>query len=120
MAGDERNLLKLLESELRFIELGGFDYSTDASLLKQSIFRESLVCRNYPSVHTRSCQNCHLLDFVSVEHQLEDFPCHFIRLDDGGETIAGLRPVITQRRLIHMVKGWLRWKIDQLKLESAS
>lgn len=118
MAGDNRNLLNLLESELRFVELGGYDSSSNSGWVVTSPFRDSLTCPNFGrEVSRRSCHNCHLLAFVLAEHLLETTPCHFIPLGDRGETIAELRPVTAHKRLIHMVKVWLRWKINQLRLE---
>jgi hypothetical protein len=119
MAGDRRNILQLLDSELRFIELGGYDRSRHAAWYPKSIFRDSLTCINFGrSRGPQGCRNCHLLEFVSLEHRAEQTPCHFIRLNEAGDTIAALPKVTSNDTwLKHAVKHWLRWKIGQLKLE---
>lgn len=118
MAGDERDVLKLLESELRFIELGGYNRSSRGGWYPKSIFRDSLTCINFGFPDgTHSCNGCHLLEFVCLEHRSEEVPCHFIDLSSAGETIAGLRAATSDARLKHVVKHWLRWKISQLRLE---
>jgi len=119
MAGDRRNVLQMLDSELRFIELGGYDRSRRDAWYPKSIFRDSLTCISFGRPRgTRCCRNCHLLEFVSLEHRSEEIPCHFIRLNEAGDTIAALRPVTSNDTwLKHEVKRWLRWKIGQLKLE---
>jgi hypothetical protein len=119
MAGDRRNVLRMLESELRFIELGGYDRSLLKAWYPKSIFRDSLTCTNFGRPRgNQSCKNCHLLEFVSLEHRSDETPCHFIRLNQAGDTIAALRPVTNHdTRLKREVKHWLRWKIRQLKLE---
>ena len=115
MANDGRDLINLLEAELRFIELGGYDPSRPNAWYPKSIFRDSLTCINFGSPYrSRTCRDCHLFEFVESEHRSEDTPCHFIPLTDRGETIAGLERVTSVTRLKHEVKNWLRWKIQQL------
>jgi len=47
MAKDDRAILKLLQDELAFIELGGYGRSVRTPWLPKSAFQDSLTCINY-------------------------------------------------------------------------
>jgi hypothetical protein len=54
-------------------------------------FRNSLTCINYGDPdRAHPCKECHLIDFVPNEHHSEEIPCHFIALNEAGETIEDL------------------------------
>jgi hypothetical protein len=118
MAGDGRDLVRLLKDELRFVELGGYDPSQRGVGQPRSIFRDSLTCINFGfETRRRPCRNCHLFRFVDLDHRTEKTPCHFISLTEAGETIAALQSANRTSRLKTVVKRWLRWKISELELE---
>jgi len=120
MAGDGRNLTCLLKDELRFIELGGYDWSKREAWYPKSIFQDSLTCPNFGlETRSHSCKDCHLFNFVELEHRSKDVPCHFIALTDSGETIADLQSANSVIRLKRELKRWLRWEIYQIELENA-
>jgi predicted Ser/Thr protein kinase len=58
-----------------------------------------------------------LLNFVSPEHRSEEVPCHFIPLNETGETIETLEPEDNQAKLERDVAGWLRVRIRQIEEE---
>jgi|ERR1041385_5211479 hypothetical protein len=120
MATDDRDILELLKQELSFIEEGGYGRSVRAPWLPKSIFQDSLSCRNYGYPYrAHPCSECHLLDFVGQEDRSQTVPCHFIPLNETGNTIEELEmngnEVITQG----IVKSWLRGKINQLESEQS-
>ena len=116
MAKDERDLLELLKAELAFIEQGGYGRSVRTPWLPKSAFQDSLTCINYGYPYrTHPCNECHLLDFVDDQHQLEPVPCHFIPLNDAGETIEDLEAQDNQARLEATLKQWMRTKIKQIE-----
>ena len=119
MAGDGRDLIRLLKDELRFVELGGYESSKRGDWHPRLIFRDSLTCLN-SGLETRrhACSDCHLFYFVGFEHRSKEVPCHFISLTETGETIADLEAANRVSHLISELKGWLRWKIRQLEMES--
>jgi len=120
MAKDDRDMLELLKQELSFIEEGGYGRSVRTPWLPKSIFQDSLSCLNYGYPYrAHSCSECHLLDFVRQEDRAQPVPCHFIPLNEAGNTIEALElngnEVMTQGA----VKSWLKGKINQLEAEQS-
>lgn len=116
MAKDDRDLLELLKEELDFIEMGGYGRSVRTPWLPKSIFQDSLSCLNYGYPYrAHPCNECHLIDFVAPEHRTEMVPCHFIPLDEAGDTIEDLDSEENQNRTERLLKEWLRNRIQQLE-----
>lgn len=121
MAHDDRDILEVLEQELDFVEKGGYGRSVRTPWLEKSVFQDSISCLNYGYPYrAHPCNECGLLDFVPPEHQTEMIPCHFITLNDSGETIEDLEAIGSQSTLQEKVKGWLRGKISAIKEERAN
>jgi hypothetical protein len=118
MVKDERDILEILYDELDFIEKGGYGRSVRTPWLPKSAFQESLTCINYADPnHTHPCDECHLIDFVSPEHQREEVPCHFIPLNETGETLEALELEDNQAKRERAVKDWLRARIRKIEEE---
>ena len=118
MAKDERDILEILYDELDFIEKGGYGRSVRTPWQPKSAFQESLSCINYADPnHTHSCDECHLIDFVSPGHRREEVPCHFIPLNESGETLEALELEDNQAKLERAVKDWLRARIRKIEDE---
>ncbi len=121
MARDDRDILELLKEELDFIEKGGYGRSVRTPWLPKSTFQDSLTCINYGYPYrAHPCNECHLLDFVSPEHHGAEVPCHFIRLNEAGETIEGLEAEENQAKLERKIRDWLRARIKGIEEERAS
>jgi hypothetical protein len=118
MAKDERDILEVLYDELDFIEKGGYGRSVRTPWQPKSAFQESLTCINYADPErTRPCGECHLIDFVSQEHQHKEVPCHFIPLNERGETVEALELEEDQAKLEQAVKDWLYARIRKIEEE---
>jgi len=116
MTNDDRNILELLKDELNFIEKGGYGRSVHIPWMRKSTFQDSLTCINYGYPHRiHPCNECHLLDFVSPEHQSTEIPCHYIPLNEAGETIYDLEADANDARLARKVSDWLRARIEELE-----
>ena len=116
MANDERDILELLKEEFDFIEKGGYGRSVRTPWQAKSPFQDSLTCINYGYPYrAHPCSECHLIDFVSPEHRLEDIPCHHIPLDEAGETIEDLEAGDNEAKLEHKVRDWLRARIKEIE-----
>jgi hypothetical protein len=61
-----------------------------------------------------------LLDFVAPDRQAEEVPCHFITLNDAGETIEDLEQRNEQARIEMLLKKWLQARIGELEAQKAS
>lgn len=120
MPKDDRPILQLLKDELALIEQGGYGRSVRTPWLPKSAFQDSLTCINYSDpARTHPCSECRLIDFVANEHQSEAVPCHFIALNEAGETIEDLEAQDNQAKLETTLKQWMRFKIKQIEDEQA-
>ena len=118
MAKDERDILEVLKEELDFVEKGGYGRSVRTPWHSKSVFQDSLTCLNYGYPYrAHPCNECHLLDFVSPEHQAKAVPCHFISLNADGQTIQDLELEDNQAKLEREVSGWLRNRIKEIEEE---
>ena len=120
MVKDERDILEILKGELSFIEQGGYGRSVRTPWQPKSAFQDSLTCINYADpTHTHPCNECHLIDFVTSEHQGEVIPCHFIPLNETGETVEDLELEDNEAKLERRVKDWLKARIRKIEEERA-
>jgi hypothetical protein len=116
MANDDRDMLEVLKEELDFIDKGGYGRSVRTPWKPKSAFQDSLTCLNYGYPYrAHPCNECHLLDFVSPEHQGAEVPCHFIPLNAAGETIEDLEDGDNEAKLERKVRDWLRARISDIE-----
>jgi hypothetical protein len=116
MTTDKRDILELLKEELAFIEKGGYGRSVRTPWLPKSTFQDSLTCVNYGYPYrAHSCDECHLVDYVDEGHRSETIPCHFIPLNEAGETIEDLEAQNNQPKLEATLKHWMRTKINEIE-----
>lgn len=115
MPQDLREVLQTLRFELNYLEQGGFE--RDSALLGiESPFLGSFACINFGDpLRTHACRECPLHQFVPQDKQTEEFPCHYIRLNDSGETIAELLEKNDPHRLVTALEQWLRTTISALE-----
>jgi len=115
MSKDLRNVLEVLRYELNYIEQGGFDRDR-TSLGMESPFLGNFTCINFGDpLRAHACRECSLHEFVPKDRQTEEYPCHYIRLSDSGETIAELIKKKDPKRLVVVLEHWLRTTIAQLE-----
>ncbi len=132
-------LLNALKLELKFCELGGYKppvpgrlparasendpipmvrthESAPESPKERSIFRDSPSCLNYGlPVKERPCSECWLIDFVPAAKRGEAVPCHYIPLNERGDTVASLGEPGDAPAVQEAVLDWLRRSIQQLE-----
>lgn len=113
MATDDRDMLELLRSELDFIEKGGYGRSVRTPWKPTSIFQDSLICFGFPDHLHEDC--CRLMDFVPAECRTNDVPCHYIPLNEAGETVEDLELEDNQAKMEEKIKEWLRNRIKQIE-----
>jgi hypothetical protein len=118
MAKDDRDILEILKDELAFIEQGGYGRSVRTPWVPKSVFQDSLTCLNYGYPYrAHPCAECRLLDFVGAQDHSQPVPCHFIKLDDAGNTLEELELEGNESRTVSTVKKWLQGKISQIEAE---
>lgn len=122
------DIIALLETELGKVEAGGYGRSPRSRLSEadpwklKSMFQYSVACINHwvdPFHPPDTCEGCILLDFVPEKYKHEEVPCHFIPLNEAGETVNSLEQTGDQERLEKAVANWLRTTLSQLKAELA-
>ncbi len=121
MAKDDRDILEILKDELAFIEQNGYGRSVRTPWVPKAIFQDSLTCLNYGYPYrAHPCAECRLLDFVGAQDHSQPVPCHFIPLDDAGNTLEKLELDGDESRTVGTVKRWLQEKISQIEAERAN
>ena len=121
MTTDDRDILEVLRAELDFIEKGGYGRSVRTPWKAKSSFLDSLTCINYADPeHVRPCSECELIDFVPSEKRSEQVPCHFVPLNDKGETIDELDTTDQSAKLEKELKSWLKAKIQQIEQQRSA
>ena len=79
------------------------------------LFLDSPSCLNFNLPRRpQPCGKCFLIDFVPVPFLEENMPCHFIPLNEHGETIDSLERQAHQTEMEDAVKQWLRATIERL------
>ncbi len=115
MPQDSRELLQILRYELNYLEQGGYDRDR-VWLGTQSPFLGTFACINFGDpLRAHACRECLLHQFVPEDKQIEEFPCHYIRLNAAGETIVELIEKNDPHRLVIALQHWLRATIARLE-----
>jgi len=115
MSQNVREILQILRFELNYLEQGGF-YRDRALLGTESPFLGTSTCINFGDpLRTHACRECLLHTFVPDDKQNEENPCHYIPLNDSGETIAQLIEKKDPERMVKVLELWLRTTIKRLE-----
>lgn len=116
MAKDTRNLIRVLQSELIFLDVGGYSVWANARWRLPLVFEESPTCPNFnDTTHATACRECCLMQLVPLRHQAKDLPCRHIPLNDVGETLDTLYRWGTMDDLNLIFRRWLVHTIQQLE-----
>jgi hypothetical protein len=116
MQKDERDLLEVLNFELKFLEDGGYGRSPKSPWRPQYIFEDSLTCMNYYSKENPApCNHCVLMQLVPPEHRSEKIPCRHIPFNESGDTLESLYRYSSQIEIEETVADWLRSTIRFLE-----
>jgi hypothetical protein len=120
MSVDDRDVLEVLNSELRFLENGGYKPSPRTQRRPPFIFEDSPTCLNYGSrQRLLPCSECVLMAFVPQDCRGERIPCRHISLDVEGYTIDTYYRLGAQEDLEVDVADWLRKTIQPVEGEGA-
>jgi hypothetical protein len=120
MSNDKRDVLEVLKFELQFLEQGGYGRSVRTPWKATSMFQDSPSCLNFNDpARPNPCSDCLLTDFVPREAREELIPCHFIPLNQHGETVDSMERHAHQLEMEDALKNWLRSTIARLERERA-
>lgn len=121
MGINKKEALESLKLEVQMIERGGYQPSVRAPRTEIRIFRDSASCPNLGLLEkVTPCAHCYLMEFVPAEHRTKDDACHYIPLNDFGDTVASLEAEDNPEKTQGLVLGWLRRQIAQLEREVAA
>jgi hypothetical protein len=120
MATDQRDVLEVLQFELKFLEDGGYGRSPRTPWRAPAVFEDSAICPNFSDpARPHPCDQCLLMQFVPKEHQGSEVPCRFIAVRETGETVDDLYRTGTQAEMEDALGRWLRTQIQRIQQERA-
>ena len=106
--------LRVVCCELQFLNLGGYGRPFRSQWRPTLIFRDSPICLNFDSgAPLQPCERCSLFQFIPEEKRNFHVPCHFIPLNQRGETVASIYQTGTQEDLDAAVRAWLEATIKK-------
>jgi hypothetical protein len=116
MYKDERDLLDVLNSELAFLEKGGYGRSPREPWSQPLIFEDSPTCMNYDSKDcAEPCSACVLFQLVPPQFRGKQLPCRHISVNAEGETLNSLGRHSDQFEIEEVLGNWLRTTIAALE-----
>ena len=116
----KKDIIDRLRLEAEVIEKGGYSPSVREPRKDLRLFRDSVSCLNMAlEEKLEPCSHCFLMEFVPPEYRNEEEPCHFIPLNDRGDTIASLEAEGKHEQAETELLAWLKKTIAQLEQEAA-
>jgi len=120
MGADLRKIIDQLKLERDILKNGGYGRSVRTPQKPTKIFRDSVTCLNYgETVKRHPCDECLLWEWVPEDHQHDDLPCHFIPLNEQGDSIASLEDSGDREEAEKALLDWLDSVIEHLQVELA-
>lgn len=121
MTTDNRDILEILQFELRFLEDGGYGRSPRTPWRAPAVFEDSPICPNFSDpARPHPCDKCLLMQFVPEAQHGSEVPCRFIPLKETGETVDDLYRTGTQIEMEQALAEWLRSQIQCIQREGAA
>lgn len=116
MYGKTYDLVKVLETELRFLDNGG--YRNPDMWRPQFVFLDSPTCVHPAgSGRPEACSDCPLIGFVPQARRRAPVPCHHIPLTKEGFTVDSISRWGTHEEMENALRNWLTQKIEALNGE---
>jgi hypothetical protein len=120
MPADLKEIIDQLKLERDILKNGGYGRSVRTPWKRTKLFRDSVTCLNFDEVVKRHpCNECLLWEWVPENHQNEDLPCHYIPLNDRGDSIASLEDAGDREAAEKALLGWLDSILEHLEAKLA-
>jgi hypothetical protein len=85
----------------------------------QRVFRDSVSCPNLGTeIKVDPCSSCYLMEFVPREHQDKADACHYIPLNERGDTTVSLLQKGGEAALHASLHSWLQGTIARLEADA--
>jgi hypothetical protein len=118
MIFDKKEMLEKLKSELEILDKGGYEPSSYKPYRMPRVFRDSVSCPNVGlEIKIEPCSHCFLMEFVPVEHRDKENACHYIPLNERGDTVASLDRLGNEDAVHAALRSWLQETIARLARE---
>lgn len=115
MLFDKEEMLEKLKMELDILNKGGYKPSPHKPYRVPRIFRDSVSCPNLGlETKIEPCEHCFLMEFVPLEHRGKENACHYIPLNEQGDTVASLDRPGNEDELQAALRAWLQKTIAEL------
>ena len=119
MTFDRKEMIEKLKLELEILEKGGYAPSVHEPHRMPRVFRDSVSCPNVGlEIKVEPCSHCFLMEFVPPEHRDQDDACHYIPLNERGDTVAALNKEGGDEAIHAALRSWLEKTIARLELET--
>jgi len=121
MEFDKREMIDKLKLELEILEKGGYEPSVHEPHRMPRVFRDSVSCPNVGlDLKIEPCTHCFLIEFVPPEHRDKDNACHYIPLNERGDTVASLDRPGREDEVHAALRAWLQKTIFRLAEQTES
>jgi len=116
MATDLKEIIEHLKLERDILKDGGYGRSVRTPWKAERLFRDSITCLNVgEEVKHHPCSECLLWEWVPERDKEEYIPCHFIPLNERGESIASLEAAGDREKAEQALLNWLDSTIQKLE-----
>jgi hypothetical protein len=120
MRADQKEIIDQLKLERDILKNGGYGRSVHTPQKPTRLFRDSVTCLNFGETTKRHpCYECLLWEWVPADCQGEDLPCHFIPLNEQGDSIASLEDSGDREEAEKALFAWLDSVIGHLESDLA-
>ena len=121
MGTEKQEILDVLNSELAFLQSGGYRRSPERPWRAPLVFEDSPTCaRFYQEQRDHPCGECLLMAFVPPELREKKVACRYIPLNERGDTLDSLYHSAYEQEIEEEIACWLRTTICLLGKESVS
>jgi hypothetical protein len=111
-----KEIIEQLRLERSILKDGGYGRSVRTPWKAERLFRDSVTCLNLgEEVKRHPCGECTLWEWVPKDHRDEDIPCHFIPLNERGESVASLQDAGAREQAEEALLKWLDLTIHRLE-----
>lgn len=118
MGFDKKEMIEKLKLELEILDKGGYEPSAYKPYRMPRVFRDSVSCPNLGlELKIEPCTHCFLMEFVPQEHRAKENACHYIPLNQRGDTVASLDRPGNENAVQATLRAWLQETIAQLSEE---
>lgn len=117
---DLNEIISELKLQRSILKDGGYGRSVRTPWKEERLFRDSILCLNLgEDIEKHPCSECLLWDWVPENHRYEHIPCHFIPLNEQGQSIAKLEEAGKREEAEQALLVWLDSAIQALEEKAA-